>query len=110
MDDREAGVEDRVLRIVRAHAECFLQMGQRFVGSAIECERPAEIAMGGGEVRVEREGAAKFFRRTVSSSPHECCKAEREMDPWVAVVELGRPGRKAGGLLQVHVQDAPAEI
>src|SRR6266851_2633547 len=77
-------VEDRILRIVRAHA-------QR--------ERRAEIAVRGGEVRIDFERPLEFLDRVIGPSLQEVRVTEREMCPRVVVVELGRPARKRCGIL-----------
>ena len=59
----------------------------------------AEIAMRGGEVRVEIECALEFFDRLVGAPPRQGHIAEREMRPWVAIVEFrARAARVAASL------------
>ena len=85
-------------------------MFRRFVRLTVERERPTEVAVGGGKVRIEFKGAPEFRRRYVGLPPHECHKSEREVRPWIAVVELGRPSGKARSFLQLLFHHAPTEI
>ena len=66
-------------------------MSDRLVRSAVERERQAEIAVGGGEVRIEVECALEFLDRLVGAPHREGHVAKREMRPWVAIVEFRRP-------------------
>ena len=74
-----------------------------FVRLIVERGRPTEVAVGGGEVGVEREGAPEFRRRYIGLPLVRSCKAEGEMCPWVAIIEFGRPGSKGRGLLQLRL-------
>ena len=81
-------------------------MVDRLVRSAVERERQAEIAVGGGEVRVEVECALKFLDRLVGPPHQEGDIAEREMRPRVAVVEFRRPGSERRCLLHLRLRES----
>src|ERR1700687_100195 len=49
MGNGETRIENRILRVVRAHPDRLLQMRDRLFGLAAKCERPAEIAVRSGE-------------------------------------------------------------
>ena len=83
-------------------------MIDRPVRLAVERERPAEITVSGGEVRIEIEGALEFFDRLVGASPRECHISEREMRPWIAVVEFGRSGGQEPRLASLAAHEVRA--
>src|SRR5262245_752862 len=60
MNDGEPCVENRILRIVRAHAYGFLQVRTCQLGLAIECERPTKVAMRRSKVGIDGEGTMEF--------------------------------------------------
>src|SRR5471030_391902 len=75
----ESIVKNRVLWILRAHADRLLQMSDGLFRSACERECAAEIAMSRSEVRVEVECALEFFLRRIGAPRGEGQIAEREM-------------------------------
>ena len=79
MSGSEGRVEQRVLRIVRAHANALLDMVYGLVRSAVKGERTAEKAVRGGEVRIEIECALKFLDCVVGATPGEGHETQREM-------------------------------
>jgi hypothetical protein len=95
MSRGERRIEQRFLRIVRAHADGSLDMVDGSVGATVEGERTAEKAVRGGEVRVEIERALKFLDRLVSAPPGEADEAQREMRPRITIVEFHHPGGDA---------------
>ena len=99
MGNGETRIENRILRVVRAHPDRLLQMRDRLFGLAAKCERPPEIAVRSGEVRVEVECTLEFRRCRAGPPPHECHVAQREVRPRIAMVQFLRPGGKTGGLL-----------
>src|SRR5664279_5245839 len=88
----ERHIEFGVLRIVRTHSDGLFQLRDRLVRSTVEGECQSKITISGGEVRIEINGALEFLYRLVGA-PHRVAHiAEREMRPWVAVVEFRRTG------------------
>src|ERR1019366_5395579 len=71
MGGGKTGVENRILWVVRAHTDRLLQMGNCLIRLAVECERPAEVAVGGCEVRVESDCAPEFRRCHAGLSPRK---------------------------------------
>jgi hypothetical protein len=110
MRDRNTNIENRILRIMRAHPHRFLQMSDRLVGLAVECKRPAEIAVCGSEIWVEVECAPEFRRRFIGAPLHEGNVAQREMRPWVAVVEFCCPRPEISGTRQLRSRYCRAQI
>src|ERR1700730_8166883 len=79
-------IEQRILRIVRTHADGLLDMIYGPVGSTVKSERTTEKSVRGGEVWIEIQCALEFFDRVVGAPPGEGHEAEREMRTRGAVV------------------------
>ena len=73
-------------------------------------KRPAEIAMGGGEVRVEVECMQKFFHRFVGAPHEEGEEAKCELCPRIAVVKFRRAGGERRRLLHLRLHDVATDI
>src|SRR5208282_3572854 len=72
MGGGEAHIEERILRIVRTHAHGLFQMRDRLVRLAIKGKGPAKIAVTGGEIRVQVDGAPELLNRLLGVTPREC--------------------------------------
>ena len=79
----------------------LFQMRNCFIRLTVESKRPAKIAVCGGEIRVQVDGALELLNRVLSVALRECHAAEREMRPWVALIELRRPRGKGRGPLSL---------
>src|SRR5262249_22396197 len=92
---RQARAEEAGQWIARTHPHPLTEIAQRFVRLPVENEGPAGIAEGGGEVRVEiarcLEVAYRFGRIAFGNGQI----AKRHVGPRIAVIEFGRPMRKA---------------
>src|SRR5258708_27690686 len=106
----EGRIEERILRIVRTHADGTLNMVYGLLGSAVESERTAEKAMRCGEVWIEIECALKFFDRFVGTPPGEGHEAQGKMRPWVAVVEFHSPGGEVCSLRDLRLHHVPPAL
>src|SRR5215467_3477097 len=90
MSDGQARIEDRMLRIVRAHPDRLLYVDDRIVGLPIKREGPAHIAMGRGEIRVELQSTLELSDALYGPSLHESDIPKRDMRPWIVIVEFRR--------------------
>src|SRR5450759_3057552 len=104
-------VKYRVLRIVRAHTNGQLAMGNRLLTSASEGQRQSHISMGGSKIRVEFECALELLDCLIGRPFRIGNKAERQVRPWVTVVERYRSCGKHFRLanLRFQISQCPSE-
>ena len=96
--------EKAVERIARAHPHRLLEMAYGFLGLAVENQRKADIAVGGGEVRIEIERRLEMTDRLIGLAAGQGEIAERHVRPRIAVVEFDRAMGKMRGKFPIACQ------